>query len=60
MSKSDIIQQIFSLCESLKHDDAIKLTNNIENKSIAIKAHLLCIEHEMMCRNTGRLPKELQ
>lgn len=59
MSKEDqstIVTRVKNLCFEMKHSEAIALTNHIENKHIAIKAHLLCIEHEKSCRVKGLLP----
>lgn len=41
-----IVQEIKQLCDLGKYDEAIALTNKIEIKEFAIRAHLLCIEHE--------------
>lgn len=41
-----LIPRILELCKSGQYDEAIKLTNDIADKNIAVKAHLLCIEHE--------------
>lgn len=46
MNQVDLIPKIKDLCIEGKYDEAIALTNLIENKRIAIEAHLLCIEHE--------------
>lgn len=56
MNQKTLIESIKRLCNELKHDEAIALTNKIQNKEIAIKAHLLCMEHEQRCRLDGKLP----
>lgn len=53
--QSTIIRRIQILCNELKHSEAIELTNQINNSNIALRAHLLCIEHEERCRQDGRL-----
>lgn len=54
-----IINRVFALCKELKHNEAIQLTNHIDNSEIAIKAHMLCIEHEQRCRLDGIIPTHL-
>lgn len=51
-----LIQRIKNLCDEFKYDEAIALTNEIPNKLIATKAHLLCMEHEEAMRKAGKLP----
>lgn len=46
MEQTKLIPEIKRLCEAHQYDDAIKLTNKLENRRISIEAHLLCIEHE--------------
>lgn len=42
----DLIPEIKRLCRAGHYCSAIRLTSEIEDKGIAVKAHLLCIEHE--------------
>jgi hypothetical protein len=58
MKQTELITEIKRLCNEHKHDDAIKLTNEIEDKSIAVEAHLLCIEHEWRCLLEGHISIE--
>lgn len=44
--QSTIIPRVKELCNVGKYDEAIALTNQIENKAFAVAAHLLCMEHE--------------
>lgn len=46
MKQIELIPEIQRLCIAGHYDEAIKLTNQIEDEAIAIKAHLLCVEHE--------------
>lgn len=43
---NQLIPTIKALCIAGQYDDAISLTSKIPDKVIAIKAHLLCAEHE--------------
>ena len=52
LQQSQIIPEIMKLCRAGKYDEAIQLTNKIERKDIAVKAHLLCMEHEQRSRIT--------
>lgn len=52
-----LIPKIQSLCKARQYDTAIKLTNEIPNKDIAVEAHLLCIEQEknfLLIKNEGK------
>jgi len=44
--QQSLIPKILELCKAGQYDEAIKMTNDIADKNIAVKAHLLCIEHE--------------
>jgi len=46
MEQIELIPEIKRLCLEGRYDEAIVMTNDIKNKDIAIKAHLLCMEHE--------------
>lgn len=46
MKQIELIPEIKRLCVLCEFDKAIALTNKIQNKVIAIKAHILCIESE--------------
>ena len=46
MTDSHIIAEVQQLCRQGRYSAAIKRTNDIRNKNVAVKAHLLCIEHE--------------
>lgn len=48
MDQKKILPKVLELCKEGRYDDAIALTNEIEIKAIAVKAHFLCIEHEKM------------
>ena len=41
-----LIPKILELCKAGKYNEAIKLTDDIFDKNIAVKVHLLCIKHE--------------
>ncbi len=57
--QATIIKRVQGLCNELKHSEAIELTNKIIDPVIAVKAHLLCMEHEQRCRLDGKLPPHL-
>lgn len=44
MNDSQIIQRCKRLCIEGRYDEAIKLTNEISDWDISVKAHLLCME----------------
>ena len=46
MNQLNLIPEIQRLCDRGEYDAAIELTNEIDNNEIAVKAHLLCMEHE--------------
>lgn len=54
----NIIEKINRLCQERKYDEAIALTNEIIDFEISVKAHLLCIEHEVNWKK--RLAKHLK
>lgn len=47
MEQRELIPEIKRLCMAREYDSAIALTDQIQNKEIAVKAHLLCVEHEV-------------
>lgn len=55
MEKGNLIAEIKRLCNAHQYDEAIKLTNEIPHKIIALKAHILCIEHEQRARLDGKI-----
>lgn len=55
LEQLEIIPKVKQLCIEGKYDEAIALTDYIEDKTIAIKAHLLCIEHEEANRRKNEL-----
>lgn len=46
-----LIQQIKQLCIAGQYDEAIAMTNKIDDREFAFRAHLLCIEHELSVLN---------
>lgn len=46
MDQIELIPEIKRLCRAREYDRAIELTNEIENEEIAVRAHVLCIQHE--------------
>ena len=46
MTDGQIVAEVHQLCKQHRYNAAIKRTNDIRNRNVAIKAHLLCIEHE--------------
>lgn len=55
LAQIELIPEIKRLCIAGQYDSAIRLTNEIENQVIAIKAHLLCMEYEERARLDGKL-----
>ena len=53
MEQIELIPEIKRLCLEGRYDEAIVMTNDIKNKDIAIKARLLCMEHEESNRIDG-------
>lgn len=51
----NILNRIRELCEARRYDEAISMTNQLSIKTIAIKAHLLCMEHEEATRRQSDL-----
>ena len=50
MNQPKLVGKIYKLCELRLYDVAIKLTNQLEIAEYAVKAHLLCMEHEQRAR----------
>jgi cytochrome c-type biogenesis protein CcmH/NrfG len=50
MNKTTNDSQLLAFCQKAmmqgNYDEAIKYTNQMTNRTVAIKAHLLVIEHE--------------
>lgn len=46
LSQLELIPAILRLCTEGKYNEAIAMTDQIQNKAVAVKAHLLCLEHE--------------
>ena len=53
LKQTELIPEIKRLCLAGEYDKAISLTSALEDKVIAAKAHLLCIECEQ-ATNRGR------
>jgi hypothetical protein len=57
MTSSDmaILHEVRDLCRQNLFDEAIQKTNEINNKSVAASAHLLCMEWEESVRRKQEL-----
>ena len=55
---SSIVQRIKQLCIAHRFNEAIALTNELEEPRHAIEAHLLCIEYEQACIRDGSYQRE--
>jgi len=52
-----ILRDVKALCQAHDFDAAIKRTGEISNKSVAVHAHLLCIEWEQSVRQKEQMRK---
>ena len=51
MSDVELLDSIWRCCCNHTYDSAIGYTNLMQNKIIALKAHLLVLEHEQAYKN---------